>query len=150
MRLRIRSEEDLLGGVLLIGIGVAAMVIATDYPMGKAMRMGPGYFPTVLGGIMIGLGAIIAARSLFVDGQGIGRFAWRPLIMLCIAFAAFGALVNTAGFVPALIAILTLSALGGTEFRTREMLVVIPGLALGATALFVWGLELPFRLFWWS
>src|SRR5688572_12351576 len=64
VQLKIKSPEDFWSGLIFIGIGVLAMYLSRDYPMGSALRMGPGYFPTWLGGIMIGFGVVIAALSL--------------------------------------------------------------------------------------
>ena len=89
MKLRIKSQEDFWAGLMFIGFGIAAIVVARDYPMGSAMRMGPGYFPTYLGAIMAVLGAVIAARSTRIQGDGITPFAWRPLVMLCVAFIVY-------------------------------------------------------------
>ena len=63
MQLKIKSQEDFWAGLMFIGFGVLAIFVSRDYPMGSAMRMGPGYFPTSIGMIMVALGAIITAMS---------------------------------------------------------------------------------------
>src|SRR5262245_55367208 len=104
---------------MFIGFGLLAIVVARDYPYGSAMRMGPGYFPVWLGGIMIALGAVIAFRSTRVTGTGIGPWGWRPLIVLSLAFLVYGLLMETfsVGFVPSLVAVIVLSSLAGRDFR---------------------------------
>ncbi len=150
MKLTIRNQEDFWAGLMFIGFGVLAIVVARDYPMGAAMRMGPGYFPTWLGGIMMTLGAIIALRATRVAGTGIGPWAWRPLIVLSVAFIVYGLFMESfaLGFIPSLVAVIALSSLAGREFRPLEVALLTAILVAGAVGLFIYGLELPYPLFW--
>lgn len=152
MQLKIRSKEDFYAGLMFVGFGILAVVVARNYPMGSAMRMGPGYFPTYLGGLLVFMGSVIMYRALRVAGEGIGPWAWRPLLVLMGAFAAFGILMEEvkAGFVVALIAVILLAALAGREFRPVEAMLLTAGLVAGALGLFIWGLGLPYSLFWWD
>ncbi len=151
MQFKIKSQEDFWAGMMFIGFGLTAIVVATDYPMGSAMRMGPGYFPTYLGAIMIVLGAIISFRSTKVQGEGIRAFGWRGLILLSLAFFSYGLMIDNfdLGFIPSIASVVFLSALAGREFRLVETLILVAVLAIGTTALFIWGLGLPYPLFWW-
>jgi hypothetical protein len=151
VQFKIKSQEDFWAGLMFIGFGLTAIVVATDYPMGSAMRMGPGYFPTYLGAIMIALGAIIAFRSTVVKGEGIRAFGWRGLLFLSLAFLAYGLIIDNfdLGFIPSIAAVVILSTLATREFRLVESLILMAVLALGTTALFIWGLGLPYPLFWW-
>jgi hypothetical protein len=148
--LKIKNAEDFWAGLMFIGFGVLAVFIARDYAMGSAMRMGPGYFPTYLGALMVIIGAILTGRAFRVKGEGIGRWGWRPLLWLSAAFAAFGLLIEEAGFVLALLALIVASSLAGRDTRGVELLLLIAVLITGSVALFVYGLELPYRLFPWS
>ncbi|MBI5967269.1 MAG: tripartite tricarboxylate transporter TctB family protein, partial [Deltaproteobacteria bacterium] len=65
MRIKIRNPKDLYAGLVFIFFGVFALLMARSYPMGNAMRMGPGYFPSILGGSLALLGLVVAARSLW-------------------------------------------------------------------------------------
>jgi hypothetical protein len=149
VKFKIKSSENFWSGLIFIGFGILAVVISRDYPMGSAMRMGPGYFPRVLGSILIVLGAIIAATSFKVEGEGIEPFAWRPMILLSAAFAFFGWTIDHVGFIPSLFGLIVLSAASGREFKWREVLIMTTALITGAWAIFIWGLELPFPLFCW-
>ena len=152
MQLKIRSKEDFYAGLMFIGFGVLAVVVARNYPMGSAMRMGPGYFPTYLGGLLVFMGSVITYRSLRVAGDGIEAWAWRPLLVLMGAFALFGLLMEEikAGFVVALVVLVLLATLAGREFKPVEALVLTTGLVAGAVGLFIYGLGLPYSLFWWE
>jgi hypothetical protein len=85
MHPKIKSSEDFWSGLMFIAIGLAAVYISWDYPMGSARRMGPGYFPTWLGVMLTGFGAIVAGRSFWLQGEGISGWAFRPLLVLCVA-----------------------------------------------------------------
>lgn len=149
MTSKIKSPEDFWSGLLFIGFGILAIYIATDYPYGSTMRMGPGYFPTGIGIVLIILGAIVALSSFKFEGGKVGTFAFKPMILLSVAFAVFGWAIDHIGFIPALFILIFLSALAGREFRLKEVLLMAVILIAGSWALFIWGLELPFPLFWW-
>jgi len=147
---KIKSQEDFWAGLMFIGFGVLAIVVARNYPMGSVMRMGPGYFPTYLGAIMIVIGAILAGRAFRIEGERMGQVGWRPLVWLSAAFAAFGLLIEEAGFVLALLALIVSSSLAGRDTRILELVFLIVVLIGGSVALFIYGLELPYQLFPWS
>lgn len=151
MQLKIKSQEDFWAGLMFIGFGLLAVIVARDYPMGSAMRMGPGYFPTYLGAIMIVMGAIISFRSTIVEGAKIRAFGWRGLFFLSLAFATYGFLIDTmdVGFILSIGAVVLLSTLASREFHWFESLWLTAVLVLGTTAVFIWGLEMPYPLFWW-
>src|SRR5687768_1809987 len=116
---------------MFVCFGVLAVVIARDYPMGSAVRMGPGYFPTYLGVISIVIGALLTGRGFRVDGDRIGRWGWRPLLWLSAAFASFGVLIEGAGFVPALLSLIIASSLAGRDTRAWELVLLIAVLITG-------------------
>jgi putative tricarboxylic transport membrane protein len=151
VQFKIKSQEDFWAGLMFIGFGLLAVVVARDYPFGSTMRMGPGYFPTVLGGLMIVMGAIISIRSTWVAGEGIRRFGWRGLFFLSLAFATYGFLIDTmdVGFVISIAAVVILSTLASREFNWVESLWLAALLVLGTVAVFIWGLDMPYPLFWW-
>lgn len=148
--MKIKSQEDFWAGLMFVGFGILAIVVSRNYPMGSALRMGPGYFPTYLGAIMIVIGAIMTGRAFRIAGEGIGPWGWRPLLWLSAAFAAFGLLIEEAGFVLALLALIIASSLAGRDTRPLELVVLIVVLIAGSVGLFIYGLELPYSLFPWS
>jgi hypothetical protein len=144
--MRLKNPQDFWSGVMFIAFGVVAVIVSRDYPMGSAMRMGPGYFPTYIGVALIILGAIIAAVSFKSVGEAIGRFPWKAIVLLCAAFIGFALGMETVGFIPSLAILIVLSALAGREWRWKEIVAEVIVLTIGAWAIFIYGIELPFPL----
>lgn len=146
MGIKIRSPKDFYSGLVFILFGVLAIALSRDYPMGSAMRMGPGYFPAILGGLLILLGFVIAGRALFVGAEGIKGGAVRPLLMVLGAVVAFAFMVQPLGLVLATLALVVISCLGGWEFRFREMVLLYLMLAALAVGLFIYGVGLQIKV----
>ncbi len=146
MRLELGKNRDFWAGVMLIGTGAAALFIARDYRFGSMLKMGPGFFPSVLSGVLIAFGVYIMAMGLRSKEKIRGRLALRPLIMLSLSLVLFGELMQYAGFIPAMIALVFVSAASIREFRFVEVLLVALVLTVTAAALFIWGLGMPYPL----
>ena len=146
MQFEFSRNKDFWAGVMLIVTGTAAVVLARDYAFGTMLRMGPGYFPSVLGGVLVLFGLYLLAQGLR-DGEIIeGNWSLRALIVLPLSLVMFGLLMDRAGFVPALMALSVGSAAAGHDFKLGEALLLAVGLTAFAVALFVWGLGLPYPL----
>ncbi len=147
MKIKIRNSKDFYAGVLFIFFGLVAMLeAASSYPIGTAVHMGPGIFPIILGGILILLGIIVAARALWLGGEAIEPISLRPVLLVLGAMMMFALLVEPLGLLLALLALVFLSALGGWEFRIREVIVLYMALAVLAIGVFVYGVGIPFSL----
>jgi hypothetical protein len=146
MKIAFLNKKDFWAGLMLTGIGAAAMFIARDYRFGSALRMGPGFFPTILGGILIAFGVCIMAVGLRSGEKIEGRLSLRALIMLPLSLVLFGLLMEKAGFLPALAVLVFGSAASGREFRFIEVLLLTALLTVASAALFIWGLGLPYPL----
>jgi Tripartite tricarboxylate transporter TctB family len=147
MSLRIRSQQDFGAGLLYAAFGLAALLMARDYGMGTASRMGPGYFPTALGALLLLTGIASVVRSFFRDGKPIGAVAWKGAALVTAATVLFGLLLRPAGLVPALVALILVGASASSRFRFEWragalMLALIAFCAL----VFVKGLGLPIPL----
>ncbi len=143
----ITRSKDFWAGLMLLAIGLATIVIARGYPLGTALRMGPGYFPIALGAILALFGLHIGIRGLRGLGERIeGSWSRRALFVLPLSFALFGLLIDRLGFVPALAALIFASAAAGGEFRVVEVTALAAGLTLTCVAVFIWGLNLPYPL----
>jgi hypothetical protein len=143
---KLPDSKDFWSGVMLIAIGAVAVLIARDYPFGTALRMGAGFFPVVLGVILMLFGVFFAKRGLRDSAKIEGNWSPRALIVLPLAFVAFGVLMEHAGFIPAMLALIVGSALAGAEFRIGEVLVLSALLTAMCVALFIWALGLPYPL----
>jgi hypothetical protein len=143
---RILKNKDVWAGLMFVGFGVAAMIIARNYRFGSAMRMGPGFFPTILGGILVAFGVCIIAAGLRSGERIQGRLSLRALVLLPLSLVLFGLLMQWAGFIPAIVALIFLAASAGRDFRFLEVLTLTVILAAASAAVFIWGLELPYPL----
>lgn len=148
MKLRLHQNADVLAGLLFLTIGGIAMYVGKDFPLGTAVRMGPGYFPRVLSLILIAFGVFVLLRGLRKGGPDVpGRWGWRPLFFVTLSIIAFGYLMPIAGMVPALVVMFFIAAFGGHEFKFLEVLILSVLLSALAAAVFVYGLGLPYSLF---
>ncbi len=145
--MKLPDSKDFWSGVMLIAIGAVAVFIARDYPFGTALRMGAGFFPVVLGVILVLFGLYFAVRGLQASAPKIeGNWSLRGLIVLPLAFVLFGVLMEYAGFVPAMLALIVGSAAAGTAFRLGEVVALSVLLTAMCVALFIWALGLPYPL----
>ncbi len=139
----IRHPKDFWTGVIFLFFGIAAVVIAQDYEMGRAGKMGPAYFPTILGGLLAFIGVIAVIRSLTHDGEAIEKFYIKELVLILSAVLLFGALMRGAGLVPAVLVLILLSAYASPKFKWGATLLLAIGLAIFSVVVFVKLLGLP-------
>lgn len=139
----IRHPKDFWTGIIFLVIGLAAIVIGRDYPMGTAGRMGPAYFPTVLGGLLALIGLIGVIRSFLRPGEAIGKFYIKEIILILLAVLLFGFLMRGAGLVPAALVLVLMSAYASPKFTWGASVLLAIGLAVFAVLLFVKLLGLP-------
>jgi hypothetical protein len=141
-----RNNRDFFAGLFYIVLGAVGMWIARDYPFGSALRMGPGYFPTVLGGMMIAFGIAVLMMGVKNNEKLKPHWSFRALIVLPLATVVFGFLMEEAGFIPAMLALVPLSALAGKEFKVVEVSLLTIGLTILSVLMFIKGLGLPYPL----
>ncbi len=146
----VRHPKDFVAGLMFIAIGIAAIVIATNYPLGTAARMGPGYFPRILGILLIVLGGILALRALRLQGSPLPKWPWRPTLVVLASVVLFGAIVNFVGVALSTIALIIVASAASHEFRPGESLIAGILLAILAVGVFVIGLKLQLPIWPWS
>jgi len=139
----IRNPQDFWSGVIFLAFGLAAVLIGRDYAMGTAGRMGPAYFPTILGALLAVIGAISVVRSMIRPGEAIERIAFKNLFVILLAVVLFGLLMRGAGLVIAVIVLVMMSGFASQKFRVLPFLAVAIGLAAFSALVFVVGLGLP-------
>lgn len=150
MKTRLTQNKDFLAGLLMVVFGGIAFYMALNYPFGTSLRMGPGYFPRVLAGMLVAFGLWIGLRGLRIGEKVEGVWGWKPLALITVAFVAFGWLMERVGFIPSLAVLIVIAAFSGHEFRWKEVIVLVIALVLFAWGVFIYGLGMPYRLFWWS
>jgi hypothetical protein len=96
--------------------------------------------------ILIAFGGGIMAVGLRSGEKIRGRVSLRALVLLPLSLVLFGILMEVAGYIPALVALAFLSAASGREFKFVEVLLMTALLTVASTALFIWGLGLPYPL----
>ena len=162
--MRIKGKKDLYAGLMFIACGLLFGIGALNYPMGSALRMGPAYFPSVLGWMLVLLGMLIASWGLVHEGEAPKKTGWRGLFWILGSVVIFGLLVDgfsfrwagiplsvpQMGLVIACIAMMATSAYGGWEHVWKENILNAVVLTAATVALFYYGLGLPFRLWPWS
>lgn len=142
----VRHPKDFLAGLIFAAFGIAAVVIGSDYPLGTAARMGPGYFPRVLGILLIVLGGALSLRALRVPGPPLPGWKWRPVLIVLLSVVVFGLVLTRVGLVLSTIGLIFAASAASREFRAREALVSGILLAALAAGVFVVGLKLVLPL----
>lgn len=138
-----RNPKDFWTGVLYVLFGVSAILIARDYGMGTAFKMGPGYFPTILGGLLLVIGAVAVIRSFSVPGPPVGTFAFKGLLVVCLSVLVFGLIVRGAGLAVALPLLVVATAGASEKFRWGPTLIIAAGITIFCVLVFLKGLGVP-------
>jgi len=152
---KIKSNKDFASGLMFMGVGIAFAWGATTYNVGSGARMGPGYFPLLLGILLAVIGSVITFKAMTVetaDGDKIGKWAWKPLFFILAANFAFGILLGglpslgipAMGLIVGIYALTFISSLAGNEFNAKAVFVLATVLAAGSYVAFVWALKLQF------
>lgn len=153
--MKIKSQKDFFSGLLFVTVGVAFAVGATNYTLGTSARMGPGFFPLMLGVLMAVLGAVIILKALVLetrDGDKIGPWAWKPLFFVIAANVTFGVLLGglpslnlpPMGLIIGIYALTFIASLAGAEFNLKAVTVLATILALISYVAFILLLKLQF------
>ena len=160
--MKIKSQQDWWAGLMFIAFGLFFIVFAlgspefidrmagskliAGYQMGSSVRMGPAYFPVVLGGLLAFLGLLVLFDSLVEEGPDVAVFHWRPLLWIGMSSLAFAYLLKPLGLVLASAALVFISAYGGHEFKWKEVAIMAVVLVIFAVLVFVKALSLPFPI----
>ena len=142
----IRAPKDFWSGVMFCAFAVVAVLAARGYSLGSAGKMGPGYFPLLLAGLLGVLGVILIGRSLVLDGEPVPRFHLLPLAVIAVAVALFGLMIEPAGLVASLALLVVLSAWAGPQFRLTETVALAAALIVFSIGVFVYALGLSLNV----
>jgi hypothetical protein len=138
----IRAPKDFWSGVLFVAVGSAAVVLSARYSLGTAARMGPGYFPRILGILMVVLGLVLALRSFKLEGPPVPPWIWRPTLVVLGSVVLFAAIVQPVGVALSTVILILVASAASHEFHLREALISGVLLATLAVGVFVVGLKL--------
>ena len=160
--MKIKSQQDWWAGLMFIAFGLFFIVVALGtpaffdqlvgtrlipgYQMGSSVRMGPAYFPVVLGGMLAFLGLLVLLDSIVEEGPKVAKFHFRPLLFIAVSSLAFAYLLKPLGLVLASVALVFISAYGGHEFKWKEVAIMSVILVIFSVLVFVKGLSLPFPI----
>ena len=155
--MNIKSQKDFFSGLMFMGVGVAFAWGATTYKVGEGARMGPGYFPLMLGVLMAVLGMAITFKSLVVEtvgGDKIGKWAWKPLVYIIAANLLFGVLLGglpsiklpAMGLIAGIYALTFVASMAETGWKVKNTFILATVLAVGSYVAFVMVLKLQFAV----
>lgn len=153
--MKIKSQKDFFSGLMFTVVGASFAYGATHYNIGTGGRMGPGYFPLLLGVILAILGGAIMFKALVVEtqtGDKIGKWAWKPLFFIIAANLLFGVLLGglpslgipAMGLVAAIFGVTIVASLAGDTFNLKEVLILSVVLSIGSYLAFIMLLKLQF------
>ena len=151
----IKSQKDFFCGFMFVVVGVAFAWGATSYKVGEGARMGPGYFPLLLGVLLAVLGGVITFKAMVIeteDGDKIGSWAWKPLLFIIAGNLLFGLMLGglpsikfpSFGLIVAIYVLTVVAAMAGDEFKLKEVLVLATILAVMSYLAFILLLKLQF------
>jgi hypothetical protein len=146
MRVRIRAPKDFWSGLMFCGFAAVAMLAARGYSLGTVGKMGPGYFPLLLGAVLAGLGGILIGRSLVFDGEPMARLHVLPIAVIAFAVALFGLMIEPFGLIVTLAVLTLVTAWAGADFRLVETAVLAVALIAFSIGVFVYLLGLPIAI----
>ncbi|MFN5350638.1 MAG: tripartite tricarboxylate transporter TctB family protein [Polaromonas sp.] len=153
--MNIKSQKDFFSGLLFMSVGAAFAWGATKYSVGTGARMGPGYFPLMLGVLLAVLGSVITFKSLVVEtagGDKIGSWAWKPLIFIILANLSFGVLLAglpsiklpAMGMIVGIYALTFIASMAEPGWKVKNTFLLATILAIGSYIAFVVVLKLQF------
>ena len=158
--MNIKSQKDFFSGLMFMGVGGAFAWGATTYNVGEGARMGPGYFPLMLGILLAIIGAAITFTSLVVEAEGggkVGKWAWKPLFFIIASNVVFGVLlagipafkIPAFGLIVAIYALVFIASMAEAGWKFKTTLILATVLAVGSYLAFVKALALQFPVWPW-
>jgi hypothetical protein len=144
--IRIKGPQNFFAGVLFLAFGAVGVWVARNYPFGTSVRMGPGYLPVVISWCMVGLGGLIMAQSLVVEGEGIARWKARPIILVLGGVLSYALTIERFGLVVATVITSMICSAANDSVRWIESVILAVGLTVFCILTFVYGLNLPLSI----
>ena len=140
----VKNQKDFWSGVMFTAFGLGILAVARDYPFGTTTRMGAGFFPTVLATVLAALGVIILVRACVTKRKDkVSGLVLMPLLLVLVATALYGALVNEIGFIVATFLCVLIAARASRQGRWLSQVILAAGTTLCCYLIFIYGLGLP-------
>jgi hypothetical protein len=144
--MRIRSQKDFWSGLVFIAIALGFIAMSTHYRFGTAEKMGPAYFPIMIGIVLIGLGAILTGRSFVIEGEPVPPMNLLPLAITVASVVLFGVALSWLGLAAAITVLVLVGAFADRSVRLVESIALAATLVFFSVAVFVWVLGLPLQV----
>jgi hypothetical protein len=145
---RVKSPQDFGAAILFLTIGIAGIYFGRELTFGTAAKMGPGYFPTVLSGVIVLIGAIVGLKSLTIEGPPIESVRLRPVIFILVAVVAFGFLIEQIGLAITTTGLAIFAAYARNDVNLKEAIILALVLAAFAIGVFAYALGQPLPIWW--
>jgi Tripartite tricarboxylate transporter TctB family len=149
--MKIAVTKDFLSGILFMFIGLGTMIVASNYKIGNAMRIGPGTFPIMLGIAVALIGLAITVRAIRNPeaSEKIASWELQPLLFIVLSIIAFSLTIGTLGLIPAVVAVVVVSHFASREAGFLELICMAVVLCAISAGIFIYGLNLPIPLGFW-
>lgn len=143
------NKREIGAGFFMLLIGVAALIIVSDYNIGSARRMGPGYFPFILSGLLSLVGALIIVTGIKSEAKNLPNVSWRPMVIIFISLIGFMLGMYLGGLLPAIVLTIAISSLADKKSTWKDVLLLAGLVPLAAWLVFNQGLSLPIPFLEW-
>jgi len=146
--LHVKSPQDLGAAVLFLIIGITGIYFGRDLAFGAASKMGPGFFPTILSGLIAFIGVVVGLKSLATEGPPIEPTKLRPLLFILVAILAFGYLIDQIGLAITTAGLSIFAAYARDNVNLKETVLLAVGLSVFAVGVFAYALGQPLPIWW--
>ncbi len=149
--MKVTVTKDFLSGILFMFIGLGTVIVASNYKIGNAMRIGPGTFPIMLGIVVALIGLAVTVRAMRNPEASEKIVSWelQPLLFVVLSLIAFSLTIGTLGLIPAVVAVVIVGHFASREASFRELICMAVVLSAIVTGIFIYGLNLPIPLGFW-
>ncbi len=151
--MKLSNKRELYSAALMLFIGIGTTVGSLNYSIGTLSRMGPGYFPLLLGIVLIFISGLMIATPLSEEdaqGESPRKGQYRSWIIVIAGILAFMVLGKYGGLVPATFALIFMTALGDRANSIKAACALATGVTVTAVVVFHYGMQLQFPLFAWG
>jgi hypothetical protein len=141
------NRKDIAAGLIFVAIGAYFCIDAFwTLQIGTAVRMGPGYFPVMIGGLLVAFGLVIVLRGFGTAPSPFGAVSWRGIVLISLAPIVFGLAIRTAGLAPTVAMTSLVSAFASRRVGILRAAMLAIGLTIFCVLVFHYGLNLPITL----